>query len=434
MGPKRVRELIVNTVCSNHNSSSSSARRHAGITPHLTNRSSATRKRELVLEVEGAQKSKGAPKTEPKRLKTLDLLTPLVERLKENNQKAFSLPLTSKELQALETDFKKVHFRKDREDLADDTSESGSTSSEVKEERKGGKQRLLKGRQKGILKKFVDAKLEKIGSQSMLETFSVTPRVREQYNKKMEELRVFLKEHHLPFVTNHDIDSALVKYFNQKFLEGEQSHFGDYTMASLMDRNPSFRKKGGQEGASCLEVSPWMEASLSKQISFGPSSSSMVCDQLANGSTGAPAESHFQFGATQQLSAPWQSFEASEDWTCQANCWDHPELVLGDLVERDLGCVEDWRKGRQHYPRLGLHPVFEPIPESDLERQEELNGVDFQLCRVPLCLSFLLQGPQDQPSPLPGKAFRPKHRPPASAGTFQRCNAYHSRLTCTCEW
>ena len=205
-------------------------------------------------------------------------------------------------------------------------------------------------------------------------------------------------------------------------------HGKPYGPQSILQQN------GGQEGASCLEVSPWMEASLSKQISFGPSSSSMVCDQLANGSTGAPAESHFQFGATQQLSAPWQSFEASEDWTCQANCWDHPELVLGDLVERDLGCVEDWRKGRQHYPRLGLHPVFEPIPESDLERQEELNGVDFQLCRVPLCLSSLLQGPQDQPSPLPGKAFRPKHRPPASAGTFQRCNAYHSRLTCTCEW
>ena len=246
MGPKRVRELIVNTVCSNHsNSSSSSAQQHAGITPHLTNRSSATRKRELVLEVESAQKS--TPKTEPKRLKRLDLLTPLVERLKENNQKALSLPLTSKELQILETDFKKVHFRKDREDLADDTSESGSTSSEVKEGRRGGKQRLLKGRQRGILKKFVDAKLEKIGSQSILEAFSVTPRVREQYNKKMEELRIFLKDHHLPFVTNHDIDSALVKYFNQKFLEGEQSHFGDYTMASLMDHNPSFSKMGDKK-------------------------------------------------------------------------------------------------------------------------------------------------------------------------------------------
>lgn len=247
MGPKRVTKLLVSTVCSSNNSSSSSTHRHVDSAQPLPNRVHATRKRELVLEVEGCPKSKSNPKQNTKRMRSLDLQTPLVERLKENNQKTFSLPLTSKELQSLETDFKKLHFKKERDLLADTTSESGSTSSEVKAEKKGRKQRLLKGRPRGILKKFVDAKLERIGSQSILETFAATPRVREQYSKKMSELRSFLKRHRLPFVTNHDIDSALVKYFNQKFLEGEQSHFGDYTMASLMDHDPSFSKMGDKK-------------------------------------------------------------------------------------------------------------------------------------------------------------------------------------------
>ena len=40
------------------------------------------------------------------------------------------------------------------------------------------------------------------------------------------------------------VDSMLVSLFNEKYLEGEGSHYGDYVMAALMDRKPMFGKHG----------------------------------------------------------------------------------------------------------------------------------------------------------------------------------------------
>ena len=81
-------------------------------------------------------------------------------------------------------------------------------------------------------------------TQSLLESFAVTSRVREHYDKKYAELLRFISDQRLPFKEDTDVDNALVMFFNLKYLEGEGSHFGDYTIAALMDKQPAFGRQG----------------------------------------------------------------------------------------------------------------------------------------------------------------------------------------------
>lgn len=63
--------------------------------------------------------------------------------------------------------------------------------------------------------------------------------MRKHYDKYAELVGRSCLLHRIPFV-KEDVDYALVKFFNLKYLEGEGSHFGDTTMAALMDKQPRF--------------------------------------------------------------------------------------------------------------------------------------------------------------------------------------------------
>lgn len=127
----------------------------------------------------------------------------------------------------------------------EDCDESESTSSEFKAGREGEKRRCLRSRPRRGLQQLVDFHLKKgTASHSLLEEAAVTPRVRQAYAKRLNELHLFVKEAKLAFDTDEQIDQALVNFFNAKFKEGEGSSVGDYTLAALMDRVPQFGRLG----------------------------------------------------------------------------------------------------------------------------------------------------------------------------------------------
>ena len=127
----------------------------------------------------------------------------------------------------------------------EDCDESESTSSEFRAGREGEKRRCLRSRPRRGLQQLVDFHLKKgTTSHSLLEEAAVTPRVRQAYAKRLNELHLFVKEAKLAFDTDEQIDQALVNFFNAKFKEGEGSSVGDYTLAALMDRVPQFGRLG----------------------------------------------------------------------------------------------------------------------------------------------------------------------------------------------
>lgn len=232
MSPKRVRQLL--------NSSSSNVR-----TPEMgVGRTQApTRKRQL--ELDSSVDKPPRTSTQSKKCRTLDTEQYLANRLKEKRIASIKLPLSQMELKQLEMEIKLYKVKSKEENFGDSESETGSTSSELKVEKTASRKRGLSGKPKGLLKAMVDQVMEKSrDTQSLLESFAVTSRVREHYDKKYAELLKFIADQRLPFQEDTDVDNALVMFFNLKYLEGEGSHFGDYTIAALMDKQPAFGKQG----------------------------------------------------------------------------------------------------------------------------------------------------------------------------------------------
>ena len=232
MSPKRVRQLL--------NSSSSNVR-----TPEMgVGRTQApTRKRQL--ELDSSVDKPPRMSTQSKKCRTLDTEQYLANRLKEKRIASIKLPLSQMELKQLEMEIKLYKVKSKEENFGDSESETGSTSSELKVEKAASRKRGLSGKPKGLLKAMVDQVMEKSrDAQSLLESFAVTSRVREHYDKKYAELLKFIADQRLPFQEDTDVDNALVMFFNLKYLEGEGSQFGDYTIAALMDKQPAFGKQG----------------------------------------------------------------------------------------------------------------------------------------------------------------------------------------------
>ena len=123
-------------------------------------------------------------------------------------------------------------------------SESASTSSELREEKRGKRERVAKQRRRRLLQQVVDAEMT---GQSLLEDAAVTRQVRTHYQRRQQDLEKFVKQEGIPFSTDEEVDLALVKYFNQAYLEGEGSHFGDYTIAAFLDKVPEFGRLGSRK-------------------------------------------------------------------------------------------------------------------------------------------------------------------------------------------
>ena len=130
-----------------------------------------------------------------------------------------------------------------QQNLSDDETESGSTSSELRVEGKGRRVRGLRSRQKRQLKKVVDSKMDG-SSSSFLEISAIGQRARENYKRQLDGFLNFVSKNGLETRTDAQMDLALVKYFNAKFAEGEGSYVGDYVLASLLDRHPEFGRYG----------------------------------------------------------------------------------------------------------------------------------------------------------------------------------------------
>jgi hypothetical protein len=127
----------------------------------------------------------------------------------------------------------------------EEETESGSTSSEWRVERKGESRRTLRKRQRKPLRAKVDKLMNQTPTgMTMLEAASVGPRAREQYNKRWEELQTLARQKGVSFSNAKSVDIMLVDLFTQKFSEGEGPHYGDYMMAALMDRRPEFSRLG----------------------------------------------------------------------------------------------------------------------------------------------------------------------------------------------
>jgi len=190
------------------------------------------RVRELKLPVEGGLPSQ---KSNPQRARLLENDMRLEERLwKGKLPQSSPLPMTEAEIAKL---------AKTRKVIEDNETESASTSSEWEVERKGGKKRILERKARRCLQTRVDLQMAN-SSQTLLELAAVGPRARESYEKRWLEIKDFMDQNGCDMKNQEQTDALLVTFFNQKYLEGEGSHYGDYTMATLMDHLPSYSRYG----------------------------------------------------------------------------------------------------------------------------------------------------------------------------------------------
>ena len=185
----------------------------------------ATRTRTLVLKRESSPHNERLP---VKRQRKLDGGAFLNKHLAE--PKVQTLALQDVEEKALHSTVMK------QQNLSDDETESGSTSSELRVEGKGRRVRGLRGKQKRQLKKVVDSKMDG-SSSSFLEISAIGQRARENYKRQLDGFLNFVSKSGLETKTDAQMDLALVKYFNAKFAEGEGSYVGG--LCSCIAARPS---------------------------------------------------------------------------------------------------------------------------------------------------------------------------------------------------
>ena len=167
---------------------------------------------------------------------------------------------------------------------------------------------------------------------------------------------------------------------------------------------------GTSSPATCLEEPQGLEEALPCQVTTGVSFGGMVCNQLEDGAERTFAEGHFQPDAGVHLPQTWCASPAQKAGACPPYQRDYAALVGGDQPDRNRRHFEDWDKGRFYSPRLKV----DHIHGTDLGAVEEGEtigqGLELQLCRVPLCLQELLQRSEDRSGPLPGSTLGPQHR------------------------
>ena len=129
----------------------------------------------------------------------------------------------------------------------------------------------------------------------------MTPKVRQHYQRKLRDLEQFVRVNRVLFNTDEEVDDALAKLVNEKYLEGEGSHTGDYTLAALIDRIPEFALLG----------------------------------------TG-------RIPRAWRCLRGWRTSQAEEDGVGEAYQPHHGLLVPGDKLDRDQRHLEDGNEGRLH--------------------------------------------------------------------------------------
>ena len=167
----------------------------------------------------------------------------------------------------------------------------------------------------------------------------------------------------------------------------------------------------GQEDSSSLAQSPRLAPTLSQPFEACVTSPSLVWDQLANDSSRPLAESHLQPDPVEQLPSTRSPLEVEKAWTGSSYFWNYGVMVPCDFTDRNPGCLQDGDERRQYLAGFGVHPVPPSFSAGTFQGKKRGAGLELHVRRVPLSLSSLLPGPEDPSSPLPGQAFRAKHRP-----------------------
>ncbi|CAL1149575.1 unnamed protein product, partial [Cladocopium goreaui] len=237
-----------------------------------------------------------------------------------------------------------------------EVSDSGSTSSEWKEE-KGAKKR----------------RPEFFG------TGQRQPTRQGNYDKKWQELEELARPKRVSFTNPGQVDRMLVDLFNAKYFEGEGSHYGDYVMASLMDRKPDFGK------LDHLKLSrAWR---------------SMKCWRKL-----CPSRSRLAYPLAVWCGISWRMVELGHVQKAvfnliQLSTYHRPGALLKlrkmGLVPPTSGVTGFWsivtsltetsdvsKTGSKDPPGLKVASVPDANSQSALQRAQDGSGVEFQLCGI----------------------------------------------------
>ncbi|CAK0880972.1 unnamed protein product, partial [Prorocentrum cordatum] len=137
------------------------------------------------------------------------------------------------------------------EDAEGDSSSSGSDSVVEQLGRTRARMRQLRARRAHRRAKlYADAILAAQGEGvSLLETLAVTQATQVRYQRYLDRFysRAGLSRREILAKPDTEIDELMCNYMTEKYLQGEQSNYGDQTVAAWVSANPDFGRVGGRK-------------------------------------------------------------------------------------------------------------------------------------------------------------------------------------------
>ncbi|CAK0899857.1 unnamed protein product [Prorocentrum cordatum] len=137
------------------------------------------------------------------------------------------------------------------EDAEGDSSSSGSDSVVEQLGRTRARMRQLRARRAHRRAKlYADAILAAQGEGvSLLETLAVTQATQVRYQRYLDRFysRVGLSRRQILAKPDTEIDEVMCNYMTEHYLQGEQSNYGDQTVAAWVSANPDFGRVGGRK-------------------------------------------------------------------------------------------------------------------------------------------------------------------------------------------
>ena len=197
------------------------------------------------------------------------------------------------------------------------------------------------------------------------------------YDKKWQELEELARPKRVSFTNPGQVDRMLVDLFNAKYFEGEGGHYGDYVMASLMDRKPDFGKLG--------------------HLKLSRAWRSMKCWRKL-----CPSRSRLAYPLAVWCGISWRMVELGHVQKAvfnliQLSTYHRPGALLKlrkmGLVSPTSGVTGFWsivtsltetsdvsKTGSKDPPELKVASVPDANSQSALQRAQDGSGVEFQLC------------------------------------------------------
>ena len=132
-------------------------------------------------------------------------------------------------------------------------SDSSDELSEVQAQpRAAARSRSLNTRSAHRLRKLLESDLDDLSFLSFLENCAVAPTTARKYHAAVKELKEWAAVRGWPMMAAGEIDAAMVGFFNQLFLEGENPWRGELALAGLLHVQPELGKAGVKGLPRCL--------------------------------------------------------------------------------------------------------------------------------------------------------------------------------------